>query len=74
MFQNRVPVRSMRVVRGDQMVQGSWVGDPLPISFVLPSAFCSVLLLLLSHKFPGLGVAHRLRASGIRCIPNKKYK
>ena len=37
-------VRSTRVVRGDQIVQGSWVGDPLPVSFFCSSSPISALI------------------------------
>ena len=32
---------SMRIVRGDQMVQGNWVGDPVSLFFFLLVFYCS---------------------------------
>ena len=55
-YKNKLTVWSLRVVRGDWKVQGTWVGDSLTISFfVLFSFFTSVLHLLWVHPLPGLG-------------------
>ena len=36
-------------------ISGSWVAGPLPVSFVLPSVFCSFLLPPYAHQLPGFG-------------------
>ena len=53
-------IGSLQVVGGNWMVQGSWVGDSLPVSlFLFSSVFCSALLPLWMHQLPwmGLGVS-----------------
>ena len=40
------------------MVQGSLVGDPLPVSlFLFSSVFCSALHPLCVHQLPGVGLS-----------------
>ena len=44
---NKLIVRSLRVVGGDRMVQGSWIGALLPVSFFVFSVIFQPLLLLI---------------------------
>ena len=51
-YENRLTVWSMWVIEGDRRVHGSWVGDPLSVSFFV-LFFPSVLHLLWAHPLPG---------------------